>query len=138
MFKESRKFIRHAVNVPLEVSTVGTPGHAHDGVNVSHGGLAFTSDHPIEPGQVVTLRMPTVKPPFEAKARVTWCKPEGPKFCIGVQFMDADDAFQSRMVEQVCEIEQYRINAMKKGRRLTPAEAAEEWIRKYADRFPAP
>lgn len=139
MFKESRKFIRHAVNVPLEISTVASSpdgAQAHEGVNVSYGGLAFLVDQPIEIGKIVSLRMPTVQPPFEAQARVTWCQAEGVRYRVGVEFMDSNDAFQSRMVEQVCAIEEYRINAMKKGRRLTTPEAADEWIRKFANQFP--
>jgi hypothetical protein len=80
--------------------------------------------------------MPTVEPPFEADARVMWCHPEGMKYRVGVAFIDEGDAFQSRMVEQVCAIEKYRIEQMKKGRRLTTAEAAAQWVKKFARKFP--
>jgi hypothetical protein len=41
------------------------------------------------------------------------------------------------MVEQVCHIEQYKADVLKKeGRELTGEEAAKEWILKYAKDFP--
>lgn len=130
--KDARKFVRHAVKVPLEVKTVPTaPGSAREGVDLSFGGLAFLVDAPLVVGQVVALRMPTVQPAFEANARVAWCRQEGVRYCVGVEFTSSDDATQSRMVEQVCAVESYRLEQMKKGRRLTPVEAAEEWNRKH-------
>jgi hypothetical protein len=78
-----------------------------------------------------------VLPPFEARVRVVWTRPEAEGYCIGVQFMDEADAFRARMVEQVCSIERYRREVeAKEGRRLTRDEAAQEWIRRYAGRFP--
>ncbi|MGQ0814158.1 MAG: PilZ domain-containing protein [Gemmatimonadota bacterium] len=136
MGRDNRQFIRHPVKVPIEVSTMRTsPGRTHEGVNVSHGGIAFLVDEEMYEGQTVSLRMPTVSPPFEANARVAWCRTEGVKYCVGVAFIDASDALKARMVEQACAIEAYRIDAMKKGRRLTAAQAAEEWVRKHGDAF---
>ncbi|HEU0077282.1 MAG TPA: hypothetical protein VFQ76_06510, partial [Longimicrobiaceae bacterium] len=64
---------------------------------------------------------------------------EGDHFCIGVQFLDAGDAFRARMVEQVCSIDRYRRQVREReGRELTGQEAAEEWIRDHAARFPDP
>jgi hypothetical protein len=79
-----------------------------------------------------------VDPPFEAMARVAWCRPDGDAFLVGVEFLDSDDAFQSRMVQQVCSIENYKQDvAAKEGRVLSSQEAAAEWISKFAGRFPA-
>lgn len=122
--------------MPLEVSTVPSrPGDAREGVNLSFGGLAFLVDEPLVIGQVVALRMPTVQPAFQAQARVAWCEREGARYIVGVQFASSDEATQSRMVEQVCAVEAYRLEQMKKGRRLTATEAADEWHRKFAKRF---
>ena len=133
-----RQFIRHTVDVPLEVRTVRENGtHQEQGVNVSYGGLAFTSDVCLDVGEIVELRIPTVKPPFEARARVAWCRPEEDHFLVGAEFLDANDAFRSRMVQQVCAIENYRREVeQREGRILTTREAAAEWIARFADRFP--
>lgn len=135
---ENRKFIRHPVNVPLIVRTVtGSHASMHEGVNVSYGGIAFLVDEPLHTGQLVSVRVPSVQPPFEATARVAFCGNHGVKYCVGVEFMDASDALRSRMVEQACAIEAYRIQAMKKGRRLSAADAADEWSRKHGHEFPS-
>lgn len=133
-----REYIRHTLDVPLEVETVANRGaRVEHGVNVSYGGLAFLSGECLRSGDVIRLRIPTVDPPFEAAARVAWCRPEDGGFLIGVQFMDAGDAFRSRMVQQVCSIENYRKEtAAREGRELTSQEAAAEWIARYAGRFP--
>lgn len=133
-----REFLRHTVDVPLEVERVGEPeALTEQGVNVSHGGLAFLSTQCPSAGEVLRLRIPTVDPPFEGRARVAWCRPEGERFLVGVQFLDATAAFQSRMVQQVCSIENYRKELREReGRLLTTQDAAAEWIALYAGRFP--
>jgi hypothetical protein len=135
----AREYIRHTVNVPLEVKMVpGAPATHNRGVNISYGGLAFSVAKCLEIDDVIELRIPTVDPPFEAKARVAWCRPDGDAFLVGVEFLDSDDAFQSRMVQQVCSIENYKHDvAAKEGRILSSQEAAAEWISKFAGRFPA-
>lgn len=133
-----RKFIRHTVGVPIEVRPVdGSSARLQESVNVSAGGLSFVSETDFAPETVLLVRIPEVDPPFEAHARVAWSRSEGEGFCIGVQFLDASDAFRARMVEQVCSIERYRREVEEdEGRTLSAPDAAAEWIRKYAGRFP--
>jgi hypothetical protein len=58
---------------------------------------------------------------------------------LGVEFLHQDDAFKARMVEQVCFIENYKKAAYRaEGRLLSSAEAAMEWITKYASGFSDP
>jgi hypothetical protein len=107
------------------------------GVNVSFGGLAFLSTTCPDIGEILRLRIPTVEPAFEANARVAWCRAEAGKFLVGAEFLDSAAAFQSRMVEQVCSIENYRQEMQEReGRAITTSEAASEWITRYAGRFP--
>lgn len=133
-----REYLRHTVHVPLEVDRVGEPESlTEEGINVSHGGLAFLSTTCPSVGEILRIRIPTVKPPFEGEARVAWCRPESGRYLVGVQFLDAQAAFRSRMVQQVCSIENYRTEVEREeGRVLTGQEAAAEWIEKYAGRFP--
>lgn len=133
---DARKFIRHQVDVPLEVKKVSASAISRRGVNVSHGGLSFLTDDPIEVGAILELRIPTVQPPFEVRATVIWCRREADGYCVGVAFQAAGDAFHVRMVEQVCAIESYRQQAAADGRTLSTQEAAEEWIAKHAGGFP--
>ena len=134
----TRAFIRHTAGVPIEVQELPGSGLAtRESLNVSAGGLSFVSDHDLPAGSTIEVRIPTVDPPFEARARVVWSRPDDEGFCIGIQFLDAADAFRVRMVEQVCTIDRYRREVEEQeGRRLTVQEAAAEWIAKYAGRFP--
>jgi hypothetical protein len=138
MSNPHRSFIRHTVDVPLEVRVLpGAPARAKQALNVSEGGLAFTATNCLPINSIIELRIPTVDPPFEAQARVAWCRAENGKYLVGVQFLDKNDAFQSRMVQQVCAIENYRKEQMEQGRVLDSQQAASEWITKFAGRFPA-
>jgi hypothetical protein len=134
-----RRFIRHPIDVPIEVGadalTAPVALHAQ---NISEGGLALHSSVAAIPGEIVAIRIPWVRPPFETRARVAWCSPgEDDGYEIGVSFLSAEDAFRARMVEQLCHIEDYRRSTqMTDGRELSLEEAAAEWIAKFADRFP--
>jgi len=134
-----RQFIRHPVDVPIELRMESAGGaaevHTHD---ISQGGLAVRSSVPVETGALLEVRIPYVQPAFQARARVAWCRrrPEGGHE-VGVTFLDAEDAFLARMVEQVCYIEDYRKSvAREEGRQLSSEEAAQEWIARFAARFP--
>lgn len=133
-----REFIRHAADVPIQVRAADdAAAHVGKGVNVSVGGLSFVSDCELEPGSVIEVSIDAVDPPFAARARVMWAQPDDGRWCVGVRFLDAADAFRARMVEQVCEIERYRRGVEEsEGRVLTSPEAAAEWIGRFGERFP--
>jgi hypothetical protein len=134
-----RQFIRHPVDVPIEIrSSRAAPRAAVKTHDISLGGLAVRSAEPVEPGAMLEVRIPYVQPAFEAHAPVVWCRPDhdgGHE--VGVTFLDAQDAFTARMVEQICHIEDYRRSvAREEGRQLSPEDAAHEWISKFAASFP--
>jgi len=136
---QARQFIRHPATIPIEARRVGQPvaEEALLAYCVGMGGLAFRGHVRLEPGSLVFLRISCVDPVFESNARVVWCKDAGNDAELGVEFLNADDAFKARMVEQVCYIENYRqqvLNAEK--RELSPEDAAFEWVEKYAAMFP--
>lgn len=140
MNRVRRAFIRHPADVPIEISTERKITHGDRPLhNVSLGGLAFESAMCLDEGEVVRIRIPSVDPPFETLGRVSWCRAQGGGFEVGVQFLEEEDAFRARMVEQVCHIEDYRNRVREEeGRTLTGQEAASEWIRRYAAEFPNP
>ena len=98
-----RQFIRHPATVPIEVSATPEPA-LYEARNVSLGGLAFQAGQTMTPGGIVEVRIPSVRPPFAARARVVWCRPDAQGFELGIAFLEAADAFRARMVEQVCHI----------------------------------
>jgi hypothetical protein len=133
-----RSYIRHPSTVPLDFQLEELVKGGTDYLkNVSHGGLSFYSKTYLEPGSTIHLKIPLVKPIFEALGQVTWCNQEGNCFEVGVSFLDQDDMFRARMVEQICHIEEYKKKVFEdEGRRLTGEEAAKEWIAKHATDFP--
>src|ERR1700712_5899896 len=134
------EFIRHPVDVPIEIRTDEREPHAKFHTNdISLGGLAVHSDVAVAPGAMIAIRIAHVQPAFEARARVAWCRPRrgGNGHEVGISFLDAEDVFRARMVAQICYIEDYRRSiARAEGRELSSEEAAGEWIARYAHKFP--
>ena len=136
---EARQFIRHPVSMPIEASLAGpvSARYASQAHCIGVGGLAFRCGQVVEPGTFLHVRITYVRPEFETDARVVWCRNTESSVELGVEFLNSDDAFRARMVEQVCHIETYRRDVGdNEGRMLSTEEAAAEWIGKYAAIFP--
>lgn len=133
-----RKYIRHPSDIPIEFSVEGLSDNNQESLHdVSYGGLSFTSQSRIRPGSTISITIRFVKPAFQTTALVKWCRKQGDSYDVGVAFNDPEDAYRARMIEQVCHIEQYKREALlKEGRQLTGEQAANEWIRRFAARFP--
>jgi hypothetical protein len=137
--RDSRKFIRHPTEIPVQVRPRAGNTKPLRARNLSLGGLSLHADSALTLGSVVNLRIDSVEPAFESDARVVWCRPAEGGFDLGVAFLSAEDAFRARMVEQVCHIESYRRKLFAdEGRALTPEAAAREWIARFARSFPDP
>lgn len=133
-----RQFIRHPADIPIEVA-VNDPSAAGicRATDLGQGGIAFRSERRLDPGAIVALRIALVRPPFSTTARVVWCRACESGYDLGVEFLDPDDAFRARMVEQVCHIEDYRRTVQRdEGRAMSAEEAAMEWIARHAAQFP--
>ena len=133
-----RKYIRHPSDIPIEFDlTDGAREQRETLNNVSVGGLSFHSHVALPMDALVNIRVPFVSPAFQARAKVVWCRRSGLVFDIGVELVDHEDLFRTRMVEQICHIEHYKREVYQtEGRRLSGEEAALEWISKYAHLFP--
>lgn len=135
-----RNYIRHPSDIPIRFAEDNqqTPD-SQSMNNVGYGGLSFNSSKPIDKGTKLHVRIDTVTPVFEAEGVVVWCKKEQDGFIIGMEFLNKEDTFLARMVEQVCHIEHYKkLVYEKEGRKLTSQQAASEWISKFARVFPNP
>jgi hypothetical protein len=133
-----RQFIRHPADIPLEYQ-VREQSSAHQETlnNVSVGGLCFGADEPLPVGAILELRISLTRPEFQALARVVWCQRQADGYEIGTEFLQAQDGFRLRMVEQICHIHHYRKQVLaREGRNLSSQEAAREWISKFASDFP--
>lgn len=133
-----RQSIRYEVDIPIELILRNhlerTTEHVKD---ISIGGLCVTMGRCPTLGSQLLVRIPYLKPPFETRVEVVWCLDKGGHFDVGLRLLNPDEAFKVRMVEQICHIEHYRKEVLaSEGRRLTPQEAATEWISKYSSTFP--
>lgn len=134
-----RSFIRHPSDIPIEYQMVAEgSGPGHECLSdIGNGGLSFSSSRELAVGGPITIRITQLQPVFEVEGRVAWCRPEGDGFAIGVSFLQADDRFRVRMVEQVCHIEHYKSEVLAtEGRVINGEQAAREWISRYAESFP--
>ena len=108
---ENRRYIRHASDIPIEISSERDSGSEADKLlhNISLGGLCFNSKISFKKDEIVSIRISFVRPVFTAKGRVVWCREHSDgSFDIGLEFSGVVDAFKARMIEQVCRIEQYK------------------------------
>jgi hypothetical protein len=134
-----RRYIRHPVEVPIEVEVAqSAPGAEGQRLrNVGAGGLCFHTPEPFEPATRLRIRIPVVDPSFEVEGWVIWCHRADPGFEVGVEVSAAADDYRLRMVEQLSHIEDYRRSVEKEqGRRISAEQAAREWIARYAREFP--
>jgi hypothetical protein len=136
---DSRKYIRHPVEIPLEYQVTGESFDRKDySNNVSIGGICFQTKEKIPLGSILLIKIPTIDPQFEAIGRVIWCMQRKKTYDIGIEFIDEESTFKARLIEQICYIKKYQDDILKQeGRKLSDEEAAEEWTRIFAKNFPA-
>jgi c-di-GMP-binding flagellar brake protein YcgR len=131
-----RTFIRHPSDIPIEINKEDRSANEECLNNISSGGLSIKAAAPLEEGATVRIKIPLVKPSFEARGKVVWCREEDGRYDIGIEFIETKDIFRVRMIEQICRIEHYKKEMYEKeGRVLTGREAALEWISKFAQSF---
>ncbi len=132
-----REYIRHPACMPIDVKCSSSLAQLNLQLNnVSEGGLSFVSPNAFHRGSVVDIKIP-VRPVFRVHAVVQWCRAVSEGFELGVEFLDRDDAYRVRMVQQVCRIEMYRDELqLRSGKRVSREQASKEWIAKYAESFP--
>ncbi len=154
-------FIRHPSDIPIELlrhqgSTASdraecldaclapgntSPDEAHaigTGSGVSQGGLCCRVSESFAAGERVSVRIALVRPVFEIAGEVVWCRQRSSSWEVAVRFLNAQDAYAARMIEQICHIESYKADMLRReGRALSAEEAAQEWIANYAEHFPS-
>ena len=139
MVTPMRQYIRHPTDIPLEYRLVEAVVHDTKYLrDISEGGLSFLSAVCLGAGAKIHIRIPLREPVFETDGIVVWCRDSDNEYEVGVQFVDPASEYRVRMVEQVAHIEHYKMEVLKnEGRQLTGAEAAKEWIARYARDFPS-
>lgn len=133
-----REFIRHPSDIPIECQVTDDQSRRRECLkNISQGGLCFQSKNALRRGMVIRITIPVREPAFETTGTIAWCRRVNCHYDVGVQFADADTEFSVRMVEQICQIHHYQKQVLEQeGRALSSAEAALEWVVRYAQDFP--
>ena len=136
--KERRKYLRHMLDIPIEIQMDAVAASEEEYmIDISAGGLSFKSKVELQKGKKIHIKIPLIRPIFEAEGEVVWCRKNNDHYDIGIRFTQNIDIFRMRMVEQVCHIERYKEDVKsKEGRVLSGTQAALEWIQKYASKFP--
>ena len=139
MENEKRKFFRHPIKVPIQLTRVENnapvASHAED---LSQGGLAFFWPEAIPEGTHLRLSIPVEKQLFKMMAHVTHCVKDAATglFKTGVCFEDSVSAFRAKLAEELIQIRQYREKmSLLRGRQLSEEEAAKIWIDRNAKSF---
>lgn len=133
-----RQFIRHPTDIPITYSWGDSPSRGRQQLkNINQGGLCFSTRLSVRSGASIRIVISLCKPPFQAEGEVVWCRRTNKHYEVGVKFHDAGTQFAVRMVEQICHIEHYKNEVLRReGRWLSGEQAAIEWIGKYAADFP--
>lgn len=128
--------IRHPSTVPLHYRRFGET--VSRSTQSEDPGLCFATSEQLAPGSLVELTIPAAGRTQSFRLQVLSCQPVVTGFEVRGCFVDENDAFVGRMIEQVCYIEAYRCDVEhREGRRLSREHAAREWIERFAAAFPA-
>ena len=88
-----------------------------------------------QPGQWLRLSIPKLTQELWAETRVINCRESGTGFQLTLAFTSEQQAFRFRMAEQLWLIQRYQHLLRRQGRRLSPNQAAQEWIQRFGDGF---
>lgn len=134
-----RRFVRHPTDIPIAVVPIQSgqgPGPLCKMSDIGQGGFCCEIENYLEVGTEVHIDIPSISPEYHGRGEVVWCLEKRDCFEVGVSFTDVQEAYRSRMVQQVCQIEHYKnIVFEREGRVLDGNEAAAEWIKKHAEDF---
>lgn len=132
-----RNHIRHNAGIPIDIVHENNK-YKFILLNVSMGGIACKGDKQFEVQTEVQIHIPQLKPDYTTRGKIVWCKKaqdlsNNGLYELGIEHCGEKDKAQLRMVEQISNIEHYRIEVKTtEGRVLTGDEAAREWISIYS------
>ena len=139
--KERRKFFRHPIQVPIRLKPLEKSlSTVSRSVDLSLGGLNFIWPKKLSKGLLLDITIPVKEKLFEIRAKVAYSREDRKtaRYSTGVTFVDFPSAFKARLAEEVLEILQFRkLISRDKGHEVSEEEAASQWVREHAARFPA-
>ncbi len=132
-----RQYLRHPTEMPVEL--IARKQQEHQQLNnISLGGVACNSQRNFKRGLWVELHVPLLGSEAHYSGVVAWCRKRAGDYLVGIAFTDEDNLFRARMVEQVCQIECYRLQREAEvGHSLPIEEVARDWIALHGAAFAA-
>lgn len=136
MSTEHRRHPRHVSDLPVAIAFGEVLASESSYLsNISAGGVAFNAMVELAPGTVIMLQVPPARPVFRTPVQVVWCRRMGLHYAVGAEFLSKDMAFRERVVEMVQQVDGYRAELERAGRKLSAQEAVLEWIEQYGRGF---
>ncbi len=133
-------FIHHPPGYPIEWHIIRQKHKTGAEESSAHGkiGLCFESKQYIKPDSLLQVDIPIRGEIQTFTGRVILVRNKGELFEIGIWFTSKTDASRIRMVEQICHIEAYLTHKRHhEGPFVSPERVAQEWISRFASRFPS-
>lgn len=139
MENENRKFLRHPIRVPIQLTLAeSSPALTARAEDLSQGGLAFFWPESIPEGTSLQLSIPVEDQLFKMNAHVTHSQKDAGSglFKTGVCFKDSVSAFRAKLAEEIIQIRHYceKISLLR-GRPFSEEDAAKRWIDRNAEDF---
>ena len=138
---EHRRFIRHPLCLPISFKVLQSDKDEEEcskTINVSLGGLLFSSKRLADVRSRIMLKMPLENKVFYVRARVVRCVKQEQKkmYDIAVTFSRPQEAFKVKMIEQIYLISEYRdLLTLQSGKQISLEEASRKWIKRFSLRF---
>ena len=137
--KERRGFFRHPIRVPIRLRLAKKEAVPSQSEDLSLGGLSFVWPRKLARGARLDITIPVKEKLFELHAKVAYAREDRKtaRYAIGVSFTDFPSAFKARLAEEVLQILEFRkTRSLEVGHEVSEEEAASQWVRDNAARFP--
>ncbi|MBN1409038.1 MAG: PilZ domain-containing protein [Calditrichaceae bacterium] len=123
---------RLASNAGIDTTVSGRQKLQFERLNdISFEGLSFESDVAYRKGAILTITIPVTQPAFRVISEVVWCKPNGGNYKIGTKFLQIQNGYRMKMLEQLTFIETYRKKVFFDENRSLSCEQAYSELKNY-------
>ena len=100
-----RKYIRYPAEISMEYRIPSESMVKTDYTkNISFEGLCFQAQSCIEPATFFTLKFPTISSKIILLGKTVWCAEKSDSVEVGVEFLDENDAYRVKIIEEICYI----------------------------------
>jgi len=123
---------RLASNAGIDTTVSGRQKLQSERLNdISFEGLSFESQSEYRRGTILTINIPVTQPAFQVISEVVWCKPNGGNYKVGTKFLQIQNGYRMKMLEQLSFIETYRKKVFFDENRSLSCEQAYNELKNY-------